>query len=428
MIQRERLPLFETLHEAHAGIAPLEEFGVEGGSIVRRVRRRTGSTSISAVSQIERATTSSDLSATFDGLWLRSGSQPTFPRCRESLAIADLFSGCGGLSLGAREACRALAIRPRFVFASDINETATSVYRSNFSPGTTVTDAIEKSLTGTIGDRITREERDLKARVGPVHLVLAGPPCQGHSDLNNHTRRIDEKNRLVLKVARFAETFEPRYLLIENVQGIRHDRSGALEAASRRLERLGYAITEGLLNADTVGVPQSRRRYFLFASQDGVQPLNELAPRFCTGVRTLRWAIHDLVANNRENPFDVASVATPVNLKRMAYLFKHGLHDLPDSQRPKCHANGDHTYHAVYGRLRWNEPAPTITTGFGCMGQGRFVHPSSRRTLTPHEAARLQFFPDFFQFGQLKRGEFQQLIGNAVPSKLAYAILLHQLA
>ena len=72
--------------------------------------------------------------------------------------------------------------------------------------------------------------------------------------------------------------------------------------------------------------------------------------------------------------------------------------------------------------MYWDKPAPTITGGFGSNGQGRFVHPLRRRTLTPHEAARLQFFPDYFDFGNVKRRELQQIIGNAVPSKAGYAI------
>jgi DNA (cytosine-5)-methyltransferase 1 len=88
----------------------------------------------------------------------------------------------------------------------------------------------------------------------------------------------------------------------------------------------------------------------------------------------------------------------------------------------------------MYGQLKWDEPAQTITTGFGSMGQGRYVHPSRPRTLTPHEAARLQFFPDWFDFTaggtQMRRGVWATMIGNAVPPKLTMElgrILLPQL-
>jgi DNA (cytosine-5)-methyltransferase 1 len=364
----------------------------------------------------------------FGASWLRASSPPAGPTCGAPLRIADLFSGCGGISLGAAEACRALGIPQRFVLASDIYRPAIDVYRHNFRPEHAIAAPIEAQIDGGLGGGVTDAERELRRRVGRVDLVVSGPPCQGHSDLNNHTRREDPKNQLVLRVVRFAEVFEPAHVLIENVQGIRHDRLGALSRAKAWLRRLGYEVTDAVISASEVGVPQMRRRYFLFASRSQIRPLERLTSCFSSVATTTRWAIGDLCRAPSETDFDLPSTPTPVNRRRIDYLFDNDLSDLPDHQRPDCHAGGGHSYKAVYGRLKWDEPAPTITTGFGCMGQGRFVHPSDRRTLTPHEAARLQFFPDFFDFGQRRRGEYQQLIGNAVPPRLAYAVLLYQLA
>jgi DNA (cytosine-5)-methyltransferase 1 len=82
----------------------------------------------------------------------------------------------------------------------------------------------------------------------------------------------------------------------------------------------------------------------------------------------------------------------------------------------------------MYGRLRSDLPAQTITSGYGSMGQGRYVHPRLRRTLTPHEAARLQMIPDFFDFSSVgSRGSWAQMIGNAAPWKLGYAFALEML-
>ncbi len=110
---------------------------------------------------------------------------------------------------------------------------------------------------------------------------------------------------------------------------------------------------------------------------------------------------------------------------RIRFLFRHGRYDLPNHQRPPCHRGNNHTYKSVYGRLHWGKPAQTITSGFTCMGQGRFVHPSAKRTLTPHEAARLQFIPDFFSLGDhVGIAALAEMIGNAVPPKLTYVIAL----
>lgn len=102
------------------------------------------------------------------------------------------------------------------------------------------------------------------------------------------------------------------------------------------------------------------------------------------------------------------------------WLIDEDEYDLPNPMRPKCHHDDSHTYNAMYGRLAWDDPAPTITTGFGSMGQGRFVHPAKPRTITPHEAARPQTLPDFFDLDMTKgRGAWATVIGNAVPPLLS---------
>ena len=408
----------------------LERFHVDGNWIVREVFRRDGRISESRIRCLRSPVIDgpTELAIAFDAAWLRALTPPPDPTGGLPLRIADLFSGCGGLSVGTAEALRALNISPRFVFASDLYQPALDVYSHNIAPDYTISGPIENHINGSLGATLTSAERELRRRVGNIDLVVSGPPCQGHSDLNNYTRRSDPKNELVVRVARFAEVFEPEHVLVENVQGIRHDRLGVLYHTKDRLHRLGYRVTDALVPAETIGVPQTRRRYFLFASSGPIRPLERLTSYFNHARTTTRWAIGDLCSGPLSMDFDRPSVPTSTNRRRIDYLFDHDLYDLPDHERPDCHVGGGHTYRAVYGRLRWDEAAPTITTGFGCMGQGRFVHPAARRTLTPHEAARLQFFPDFFEFGRRRRGEYQFLIGNAVPPKLAYAILLYQLA
>jgi DNA (cytosine-5)-methyltransferase 1 len=139
--------------------------------------------------------------------------------------------------------------------------------------------------------------------------------------------------------------------------------------------------------------------------------------------RTVRWAIQDLMDVKARSPYETAGGMSKENARRIEYLFGHRLHDLPNTQRPDCHRDGDHSYISMYGRLRWDGPAQTITTGFGSMGQGRYVHPARRRTITPHEAARLQTFPDWFDFGEeSSRSLLAKMIGNAVPPLVMVAL------
>jgi DNA (cytosine-5)-methyltransferase 1 len=188
------------------------------------------------------------------------------------------------------------------------------------------------------------------------------------------------------------------------------------------LELLGYQVDSGVQRADEVGVAQRRRRFFLLASLDSTPSLSASIERRRRRERPVTWAIEDL-GGEGEGAFESSAVHSAENRRRIAYLFEHDLHDLPDRERPACHRDKPHSYTAVYGRMRADEPAPTITVGFGSTGQGRFVHPCEPRTLTPHEAARVQSFPDWFDFGSLRRGQLQKAIGNAVPPMLASAVV-----
>jgi DNA (cytosine-5)-methyltransferase 1 len=175
-------------------------------------------------------------------------------------------------------------------------------------------------------------------------------------------------------------------------------------------------------------VPQRRRRFLLIASNvpeiAPVSVLDHLAgdnPRH--GDRTVRWAIQDLIDVDAQTAYDRAGRLSTENIRRIGYLFEKDVYDLPNSKRPECHRDGNHSYASMYGRLRWDEPAQTITTGFGSMGQGRYVHPARPRTLTPHEAARLQTFPDWFDFGSSTyRTTMAEMIGNAVPPLLMVSL------
>jgi DNA (cytosine-5)-methyltransferase 1 len=107
----------------------------------------------------------------------------------------------------------------------------------------------------------------------------------------------------------------------------------------------------------------------------------------------------------------------------MKYLLDRGEYDLPNELRPPCH-QGDHSYKSMYGRLKWDEPAQTITSGFGSIGQGRYMHPERARALTAHEAARIQGFPDYFDFSSCPtRSALATMIGNAVPPALAASLI-----
>jgi DNA (cytosine-5)-methyltransferase 1 len=359
-----------------------------------------------------------------------SGGPRVLPEPREPLVrIADLFCGCGGLTLGIREACWALGRPFVAALAVDHDPWALEVYRNNFSPLRTSGEDLETLLDRDLGALPSARERRWLEAVGAVDILVAGPPCQGHSDLNNQTRRSDPRNQLYERVGRFVEIVRPTHVLIENVPGVVHDRAGALARTAQHLRGLGYHVDAAVVDLARLGVPQRRKRHVLVASLAGSICVESVLDKHERPLRNVEWAIRDLEHRKGSGLLDTASRPSAENLERIGYLLEHGEYDLPNALRPVCHQNEDHTYKSMYGRLSWTEPAQTITSGFGSPGQGRFVHPTQPRTLTPREAARLQFFPDSFSFdGVGKRTQLAQIIGNAVPMKLAWAFGLELMA
>jgi DNA (cytosine-5)-methyltransferase 1 len=320
-----------------------------------------------------------------------------------------------------REACHALGLNFNLELALDSDPAAMACFKRNFSPRFASQDYIERVFSSSIGELPTDTEKSLLSEMPTVDILLGGPPCQGHSDLNNSTRRNDPKNSLYWYMARATEILRPKHVLIENVTGALHDKEKVVHRVVAHLTELGYSVSLGIIDLLKIGVPQTRKRLVLLASREKRVEPRQLETGYATDERNLRWAVGDLTEIEQIGIFDAISEPSPDNRKRIDFLFENGLDNLPNEERPACHREKKHTYNSVYGKLRWDRPAQTITRGFYSMCMGRFVHPSARRTLTAHEAARIQFFPDFYDWSTVSsRTVLARLIGNAVPSKLSY--------
>ncbi len=354
-----------------------------------------------------------------DREFLVTKKRPDYEGAPSPLRLVDLFAGGGGLTVGVAEAARRLGRGTEVALAVENDGRAADIYGLNFPRANLVRSSVEALFDGELTAPVTASERSIALAVGEVDVLVAGPPCQGHSNLNNHTRRQDPRNALYLRAVRAVEVLRPTLVVIENVPTVRHDKGGVVESATQVLKAAGYSVASDVFRLVEFGVPQRRRRHMLLASMDDrIDPsvMGRLGSTCDDHTeRSVRWAIEDLVDQTTESGPDAASKPAPVNLERMQWLIDQDEYDLPNPMRPKCH-HGSHSYTSMYGRLRWDAPAQTITTGFGCMGQGRFVHPAQPRTLTPHEAARLQTLPDFFDLDTRKgRGVWATVIGNAVP-------------
>lgn len=368
-----------------------------------------------------RASMASSESEPSDLEWLRRRRRPASQEAGRVIRVGDAFSGGGVFSLGIEHGLRSAGLGATHSFGIDFDADAIATYRHNFKEALGVHDDVRNVAEGKVGAKLTSGERDFLSRIeNGVDILAGGPPCQGHSDLNNHTRRADSKNELYYSMARLAEMLSPQIVMIENVPGVVHDKSGVVSRTIDALKHLGYLVTGAVLDLRQIGVPQSRRRHLIIASKHGAFDFDVAVSRSITNARPTSWAMEDLLdLYDPESIFDSSSEHSAENKRRINYLFDNDIYDLPDPERPRCHREKAHSYKSVYGRMRWNEPAPTITGGFGSTGQGRFVHPMRRRTITPHEACRLQFIPDFFKFPkQVGRRSMQQIIGNAAPPRL----------
>lgn len=338
----------------------------------------------------------------------------------KKVCVIDLFAGCGGLSLGFRQAGYEIRL------AVESDEDAARTYSRNF-PHAKVVRARAEDLSAA-------KIREL-AKLGKSvpFVVVGGPPCQGFSTLRWGRRRDEDKrNRLVMVFAQLVDDLSPDAWLLENVPTIQSHESfeDYLDYFAGDYEIHGPKI----LDAVDFGVPQIRKRLFVIGVRAGVTfqfPEN----RFNNGHRkTVREALEGLpspqVWNRGEDPRDggVAnhqkSRHSEIAISRLSAIDAGESHlDLPEELRLDCHKRasdeyGAKVYREVYGRMHPDEPAPTITSGCINVTRGRFGHPFEPRAITPREAARLQSFPDYFGFYGGRESIALQ-IGNAVPVRLA---------
>lgn len=329
----------------------------------------------------------------------------------------DLFCGAGGVSLGLH------AAGFEVLFAADCWDPAINSYKRNFDH------PVCKVDLSTMSACELWNEAGLEPR--PVDLLVGGPPCQGFSIQRVGSDR-DSRNDLVLEFARLAAEFQPRLFIMENVPGLLGARGTKIAAEfEQRLIASGYEVEAVQINAAEYGVPQLRKRVFFIGWRFD-------APRFSfpeptindRSFQTVLAAIGDLASPptdhtpSPDDPLHRRTRLSSLNQQRIRLIPPGGgMQDLPREMRVQCHKNGASRigHRNVYGRLAPNRPAGTITARFDSFTRGKFGHPVEPRNITLREGARLQTFPDSFQFAGTQE-EIAALIGNAVPPTLAKCV------
>ena len=341
----------------------------------------------------------------------------------------DIFSGAGGLSLGAEMA------GIRISTAIEINKSAAQTFLRNHKGATVLQDDIQKI-----------DPKTLSNDKSPVFVIMGGPPCQGFSMSNTRTRNMkNAKNFLFLEFVRFVQEIRPAWFVLENVWGLTNINEGKTQTMIEECFRaiVGYNnISSSILWASDYGVPQNRNRFFMVGNRLGI---DFKFPRPQKIKISVEEAIGDLpslqngelleeadytLCIEKSSPYarlmrkgsdkarqNYVSRNNDLVIERYKYIGQgQNWRAIPDflmqnyADKGRCHSG-------IYKRLRADKPSVVISN----YRKSMLIHPYEDRGISVREAARLQSFPDTFMFeGPLMH--IQQQIGNAVPPLLAKAV------
>lgn len=326
-----------------------------------------------------------------------------------TLSALDLFSGCGGLTEGIRQAGFSV------IGAVDIDALSMRCYELNHSKVPTW----ETDIAAISGAELLRR---FHIEAGTLDLVAGCPPCQGFSALRtlNGSRRVrDDRNNLIRNFGELILAARPKAVLMENVPGLAGDRRFKDFVAT--LTAAEYQVQWGVLDAADYGVPQRRRRLILTAGLAGKIPF----PRPARRRRVVREVLQGLAmpgvsGDKAHDHLEHRSARIQSLIARIPTDGGSRL-DLASSEQLPCHQEFD-GFADIYGRMAWDRVAPTITTGFVNPSKGRFLHPDENRTITVREGAILQSFRRTYRF-PMDAGKYPvaALIGNAVPPRFVRA-------
>lgn len=331
------------------------------------------------------------------------------------IGCIDLFCGSGGLSLGLSQA------GIRVIAGIDIESHCAWPFQHNLNAA-----FIHESVTNIDGDDLSQLWPD-----NSIRLLAGCAPCQPFSTQRRGNPANTHKNwSLLAEFGRLVRQTHPELVTMENVPGLLRDPQ--FHAFTTTLSKEGYQVAHGILYGPDYGLPQHRKRLVVLASRLGAisLPTPSVEP---SRYVTVEQAIGHLpaLASGQADPHDPLHKArhlSPINLARAKASRPGGTwHDWPDHLLAPCHKRSSGaTFQNFYGRMRPDQPAPTITTQPFNTGAGRFTHPTQDRGLTLREAAILQGFPDDFAFiapdEPVYFDHVGKLIGNAVPPAFGKAI------
>jgi len=333
---------------------------------------------------------------------------------KKKVYAVDLFCGVGGLTKGLTQAGIDVKL------GVDIDPACEYPYTANNKSV-----FLEKSV-----EDVKPIEIESAFRKNGIRLLAGCAPCQTFSSYNKKASPDDKRWWLLRQFSRLVLEIQPELVTMENVPGLKNQE--VFQGFLSDLKLGHYHFDYWIVNCANYGIPQYRNRLVLLASKFGPIRLlmhKELSARPCS-VRDAIGNLPTISAGeiHQEDPMHQSSSLSPVNLERIRSSKPGGTwHDWQEELVAQCHHRSTGKYYrSVYGRMSWNNPAPTITTQFYGFGNGRFGHPKQDRAISLREGAILQSFPPNYSFAPndqpISKKTVGRLIGNAVPVKLGEVI------
>ena len=356
---------------------------------------------------------------------------------KNKIKVVGLFSGCGGLDLGFKQAGYDI------IWANDILRDACETYKLN------------------IGNHIVNEDitKVNLETIPSADVIVGGPPCQGFSGIGKRDPN-DDRSALVYSYLNVVDKIQPKIFLFENVTGIKSskasDGSKVIDNLKKAFEDIGYYINIHTLNAADYGVPQKRKRVFIIGNKLGADITAPTQTHFENASDKKQWissfeAISDLESptengnikykhepicdyqslmrkNSNETTLQIIPYSSPTDKEIIRHVKPGGNYmDIPDEVSTKrimyFKSTGGRT--TTYGRLEPEKPNYTLNTHFNRPNIGCNIHYNEDRMITIREGLRFQSFPDDFHLKSKTKRNYYVQVGNAVPPLLSKAWAEH---
>lgn len=334
----------------------------------------------------------------------------------KKVAVIDLFCGIGGLTHG--------FVKENFDVLAGIDNDISCKFAFEANNKATF---ISKSVTEIEGEDLNEIFKDTE-----IKILIGCAPCQPFSSYTfKDKEKIDkEKWKLLYEFSRLIKESSPEIVSMENVAQLMNFKTAPVfKDFVDDLREMGYHVHYEIVNCPDYGIPQTRKRLILLASKLGdIQLIPKTHSK--DNYKTVKDVIYDLLPiNDGEcDPNDIMHYArklSPINKKRIESTpYGGSWKDWSEELLLECHKkDSGKSYRSVYGRMKWDEPSPTMTTHCTGLGNGRFGHPEQNRAISLREASLLQTFPRKYKFFNEKEEkisvtQLSRHIGNAVPVRL----------